>query len=432
MQLTPRKYQAWLVLAGLMLVYAATNGIIVHTLPLIYPSLIDEFAWTSSQITLPATLFFVFGAITSPPAGVLLDRVSPRALMLVGIVGILISLFSFARIEKHWHMVVVFLGLGISLSLCGLTASMVILTRWFTEMRGRAIGLLLMASSIGGSIFPLVLGYGMESSGWRGAINTVSLVAVVMTVPALIFLVSDKPQKTHKDNIEPSEVANSISSEAKTLAQAPHSELGPSLRHALRKPTFYLLAIATGAMWFAIIALIQHQAIHLVKDIGVERSLVPRVFSVFFACSVIGKLVFGWMGDFINKETTMNLSIATFCLGIVVLTQVGADDTTLLFIYAVIAGIGFSGSFTCIQLLIAEHYSGPSYGKILAILVMIDSLAGGLGTRVIANIRDTSGNYMPAFHTLIALCLIAIICVAMVRWLNSSNPRGLDQLESPK
>lgn len=158
------QYRRWFVLAGLMLIYASSSGIIVHTLPLLYPPLIKEFGWSITQMTLPATVFAIFGAITSPPAGVLFDRFSVRRIMLVGTIGIILSLMSFAFISSLWQLVVVYLIFGLALSLCGLTASMVILTKWFYGKRGIATGLLLMSSSVGGAIFPLILGSGDRKS----------------------------------------------------------------------------------------------------------------------------------------------------------------------------------------------------------------------------------------------------------------------------
>jgi len=414
------RHRRWFVLSGLMLVYAASNGIVVHTLPIIYPALIDEFGWTAAQITLPATIFYIFGAIASPPAGVLLDRFSPRIIMLCGSIGILLCLFSLALTNTLWQMVAVYFGLGLSLSLCGLTASMVVLTKWFNRLRGRAVGLLLMASSFGGAVFPLIMGHGMEAYGWRGAITMVSVVAVVMTIPALLFLVMDRPQ-----SIERSTPAAAVAEPAKSKPM-----IGPTLREALGKPTFYLIAFATACVWFSIIALVQHQSIHLVKDVGVERALLPNVFSLFFACSVIGKLGFGWLGDFLNKEITMIISIVTFVAGLLILRQITAGDNVMLFVYAAVAGIGFSGSFTTIQLLIAQHFAGASYGKILAILVMIDSLAGGMGTRVIASVRDASGSYLPAIDTLVGLCVLAIICIFVIKHINPPAVNTTKNLET--
>ena len=61
---------------------------------------------------------------------------------------------------------------------------------------------------------------------------------------------------------------------------------------------------------------------------------------------------------------------------------------TLLYSYAIFAGLGFSGAFTCIQVLIAAHYSGPLYGRVLATLVMIDTLCGALGTQTVARLKS--------------------------------------------
>ena len=401
------QYRRWFVLAGLMLIYASSSGIIVHTLPLLYPPLIKEFGWSITQMTLPATVFAIFGAITSPPAGVLFDRFSVRRIMLVGTIGIILSLMSFAFISSLWHLVVVYLIFGLALSLCGLTASMVILTKWFYGKRGIATGLLLMSSSVGGAIFPLILGSGIETLGWRNAVMLVSVIAACMTLPAIIFLILDKPQKTD------------LNIKVKSIDQIPGLGLkGPTLRATIKTPTFYLVLIATGTIWFTVIALTQHQSLHLVTDVGIDSTLLPMVFSAFFGCSVIGKFSFGWLGDHLNKELSMIASISLLTVGLWLIRSLNADDVTMLFAYAVIGGIGFSGAFTTIQLLIAEHYAGDSYGKILALIVMIDSLAGGVGTRVMASMRDASGSYASGWDLLIALCLVAIVSTFLIKQLN--------------
>lgn len=393
-----------------MFVYAASNGIIVHTLPLLYPSLIEEFGWSTAQITLPATAFFIFGAVTSPPAGALFDRFPVRRIMSIGVSSMILSLLCFSFISELWQLVTVYLIFGLSLSLCGLTASMVILTKWFDGKRGRATGLLLMSSSFGGAVFPLILGAGIESMGWRDAIVIVCIVATLMTLPSLWFLILNAPESKRFNDLS--------SLEPKILPAQ-----GPTLREAIRAPTFYLVAIATGSMWFAIVALIQHQSIHLVKDVGIDSLLLPKVFSTFFACSVLGKFTFGWLSDHLNKELSMIGSISLFASGLIIINTLNSDDLGLLFVYAVVAGIGFSGAFTTIQLLIAEHFSGSSYGKILASIVMIDSLAGRVGTRVIATMRDSSDNYTSGWYLLLVLCVLSILCTFMIKHINSPKLR---------
>ena len=47
----PQDRRKWSVLSGLFLVYMASNGITLHTLPLLYPELIETFGWRASEVT---------------------------------------------------------------------------------------------------------------------------------------------------------------------------------------------------------------------------------------------------------------------------------------------------------------------------------------------------------------------------------------------
>lgn len=400
-------YRGWWVLAGLVLIYAATNGILMHTLPLLYPSLIDEFGWDEVQVTLPATVFFVVAAITSPPAGFLLDRYSARKIILLGVIGIALGLAAYSRVDGLWQLVTVYIVFAVSLSMSGLVSNMLIVTRWFSRLRGRATGILLMASSLGGAVFPLLLGASMEAYGWRNALLVFAVVTAVMTIVPLALLVRDRPADLGLGIDGAPDDAAPIPS--------PTAHAGPTLREAIAQPRFYVLALATGAVWFSIISLVQHQSIHLGRDIGIDRSVLPGLFSTFFACSVIGKFAFGWLGDRIDKSLTMCLSVGVFIVGLLVLRSADAGASGMLTAYAVVAGIGFSGAFTSIQLLIANYYAGASYGKILACLTLIDTLAGALGTRVVGTIRDASGSYIPAFDLMIGCCGAAMIGVWWIR-----------------
>ncbi|MGI9232162.1 MAG: MFS transporter [Woeseiaceae bacterium] len=397
----PNAARRWVVLLGLALTYAATNGILVHTLPLIYPHLMETFNWTPTQVTLPATVFYAVAAVTSPPAGYLLDRYSSRLVIAVGLVGIVAALFGYSMINELGQLVVVYIVFAFALSMCGLVSNMLILSRWFTELRGRATGLLLMSSSIGGSIFPLIVGFFLATIGWRGGMQVLALIVVVVALLPIIFLVRDRPERIP------------LESGLKT-SKAPGRN-GPTLRRALSERRFYLLALATAAVWFSIIAMVQHQSIYLSGEGGVAKSQLPLVFSAFFLCSVLGKLIFGWLSDHFDKTLMMLVSIATLVVGLLLLRNVQIAGNASLFGYAIVAGIGFSGAFTMIQLMFADFYAGASFGRILAILMMVDTLSGALGTRVVAVLRDSTGSYIAGIDLMIGLLVLAFGCVLILK-----------------
>jgi sugar phosphate permease len=417
MRATTDIYRGWWVLAGLFLIYAASNGILMHTLPLTYPALIDEFGWDQIEVTLPATVFFVVSALASPPIGALLDRYSARLIMSVGAVCMVVGLAGFSLVTELWHLVAVYIVFALSISMCGLVSTMLVLTRWFNRLRGRATGLLLMASSLGASVFPLILGASMKSAGWRYALMQFAVIAAVMTAIPVLFLIRNRP----------ADVGLSIDGRTPPIipedsGSGPAAALnnGPTLRQAVSQPRFYLIAFATGAIWFTIISLVQHQSIYLAKDIGIARDLLPSVFSTFFAFSVAGKFGFGWLSDRFDKGNTLSGSVMLLIISLLILRFLDRDNLVSLYAYAAIAGIGFSGAFTTIQLFIASFYAGHAYGKILAVLTLFDTMAGALGTRVIGEIRAAFGSYTPAIDLMIATCVAGVACIVIVKKIQSS------------
>ena len=394
----PQDRRKWSVLSGLFLVYMASNGVTLHTLPLLYPELIETFGWRASEVTLPATVFFIVGALTSPPAGWLLDRYSSRLIIALGGLLLCIGLVAYGMTQTLWQLVAVYALLGLALSLCGLVSNMVMLTSWFASGRGRATGILLMASSLGGALFPFIVGTGLEQSGWRTTVMFAGIGVGIAILGSAWLLLRD----------------GRLTSQA-APAPSPSPRGVGSLNAALKERRFYAIIFITGSLWFIIIALTQHQSIHLARDIGLAKTLLPGVFSLFFGSSVIGKLGFGLLSDRFDLHKVMAISILLLALALLLLAQLSALDRVLLYLYAVMAGIGFSGTFTCIQLLIASHYSGTHYGRILAIVVLIDTLCGALGTRVVALLRESQGNYQMALTIMATLALIAAVVVVLLR-----------------
>jgi OFA family oxalate/formate antiporter-like MFS transporter len=392
----------WSVLSGLFLVYMASNGITLHTLPILYPELMEEFGWRESEVTLPATIFFIVGAITSPPAGWLLDRYSSRTIITLGSLLLSLALLGYSTTHTLWELVAIYAVLGIALSLCGLVSNMVMLTSWFAESRGRATGILLMASSLGGAMFPLAVGIGLEHLGWRHTVLLSGVgVGVTMLLSALLLLRDGRHFKE-----------GNLQSAADAYQNRPNSEAG--LLSIVRERRFLAVVFATGSLWFIIIALTQHQSIFLARDVGLEKGLLPTVFSLFFACSVLGKLGFGLLADRFDLHKVMAAATFTLALSLLLLSEVTLTKQQLIYPYAVLAGLGFSGAFTCIQVLIAAHYAGPFYGRILALIVLIDTLCGALGTRAVAFAREWQGDYLTALMGMSALaCLSALVIIKL-------------------
>ncbi|MEQ8734688.1 MAG: MFS transporter [Rhodospirillaceae bacterium] len=414
-----RVFYGWFVLAGLCLTYAASNGILLNTLPLFYPSLIMEFSWDAAEVTGPASLSFFATAILSLFVGYLVDRFAPRPMMIIGSIIFVGVLIAYRYITTLDQMKMIYVGFSVALALNGILPSMVVTSRWFSKYRGLAVGILLMASSFGGAVLPLIIGPILDEQGWRIALLTVAGIGFVMMVLPCVFILRNDPSEK---NTVPDGGISAVS-EVTEIPEARGVVAGIKLVDAMKTPMFYLLAFSTAVMWFCISGVVQHQSIYLGSDLGLPGPQLAQVFSVFFFSSVIGKVLFGWLSDKFAKVNIMLLATANLTVGLVVLRLVDGDSMVSIYAYAVIYGIGFSGAFTMIQLMIAELFAGPTYGRILGVYVFIDTLAGGVGIAVLGRMRVASESYLPAINLMIALCVAAFVCVLLIkRSINAPEP----------
>ena len=403
-------FYGWWVLLGLFLIYTANNGILIYTLPLFYPELIDEFGWNAEQVTRPAALFLVVAALAVPFAGILFDRYSTRFIMLLGILALVAGLGFYPSITSLGQLTAIYVVFALGLAGCGLVPNMLILTRWFRRYRGLAAGLLLMGSTIGGAVFPLLTRETLVTQGWRQAVVMIAVLGSIMMIGAVLLLVRNRPEEMGlaADGAELSAGADS----AGTTGPA-----GPTLKQAVQMPVFYVLAFVTAALWFATFGMLQHQSIFIGKDLGVDSARLPLIFSMFFWFAIMGKLLFSWLSDRVDKLRVMLAAVLSLVIGLLLLRTVSAGNIMGLYAYAVVFGVGFGASFSMIQLVLAEYFSGASYGKILALLTTVDSLAGSAGVSYMGQVRVAQGSYLPAFDLLIILCAAsAFLVVMLLRW----------------
>lgn len=415
----PRPFYGWLVLGGLCLTYAASNGILLTALPLFYPELIDEFSWDAAQVTRPAALSYFVNAVLSLFVGYLVDRFSPRLMMVAGSLIYVAGLIVFRYIISLDQMMAVYVGLSFAVALNGLLPSMVIASRWFRKYRGVAVGILLMSSSLGGAILPLIIGPILESDGWRVALLAIAVLSFFMMVlPCALILRNDPREKdTFPDG------SASLADDTPNESQGHGLLSGITLIQAMKTPVFYLLAFSTAVTWFCISGVVQHQSIYLGRDLEVPSGQLATVFSVFFFSSMIGKFLFGWLSDYFAKVNIMLLATLNLALGLVILRFVSGENMVSIYIYAVVYGIGFSGAFTMVQLMIAELFAGPTYGSILGFFIFMDTLAGGLGIAAVGQLRVASETYYPAINFMFVLSVASFCCMLIMKRITTTRQR---------
>ena len=413
-----RIFYGWWVLTGIFSHYSALVGVQIYTLPLFYPALMGEFGWSEVEVTRAATISFLAGAAITSFVSALFDRFSVRVFMILGAAAYVLGQFYYWSLETLTQMTVIYLIFTFSQVSSGQVPTMLVVTRWFKRYRGIAIGITLTGTSLGAAIFPLVIRDALAVGRWRDAILTLAIISgIMMVLPLILFLRSRPEDKGLLPDGDSAQTEASVKPDQQVLPA------GPSLREALRMPAFYVLAFATGALWFCMNGIAQHQAIFMNDELGISMDTVPIIASAIFWFAIPGKLLFGYLSDRFDKVLMMLIVVVLLIAGLSILRMASADNMWTLYGYAAVYGVGFSGTFAMIQLVIAEFFAGRSYGKILGVLTTVDVAAGGVAITVIAVMKEKFNSYLPVIEILIGMCcVVAVMVVFLYRMRRKIQP----------
>jgi sugar phosphate permease len=313
-------------------------------------------------------------------------------------------------VSSYKQLIVFYVFYAIFISLSGIVSSIYLLSRWFNKYKGLAIGIFLAASSVGGVVF-IQIAKAHIAEGWRVAATWMSICGAIFTLIP-IFLLREQPldENTVIDGkLEPVALQN-----------IEKSVLGDvSLPQALRMPIFYLVVITTCILWFCINGFMQNQGFYY-KDLKIDPKMGANIATLFSVCAIVGKLLFGFLSDKFDKGTMMLAAIVCLTMGCILL-KMSASNIAYLIPFALVFGLGFSGSFTMIQLWVARLFYGNSYGSILGVITMADTLAGSYGIVTMGAMREKQGDYIGAFILMIVLCCVAVVCTYLVKQIAKSR-----------
>ena len=377
----------------LFIVYTSST-ISTNCLPFFFPEIIKEFGWTNGEVVKPNSYYFIVIALFAPIVGFLMTKFTPKTLMFFGVSLAIISLTLLSKMTSYIQFFGIYIALSIAITFSGLIPSMVIISNWFTEKRGIAVGILLLGSSFGGIIYPQFAKYLMPIYGWRNALLGVTILGAFLSYFPLIFI-KNKPEvdlKIENDIIE---------------------NKGITLKEALNSTTFYILLIITASFWFCGFGVLSHLRLYLSEH---KFNLIDatNISSIFFVFSIIGKLFFGYFSDKYDKQYILILATIFLILGIVSLKYIDLG-VNLAYLYAVAYGFGYSGAFAMIQLTVADVYRGKSFGKILGFVNSFDSIGGFLGVLLLGNLHDIDGNYNLGINLLLSICCVALVCSILLK-----------------
>ncbi|MEP7336976.1 MAG: MFS transporter [Acidobacteriota bacterium] len=384
---------AWLVVAASSMgLFLHFGSLLVNAFGVFLTTLCDQFGWSRGQVSLAFTLCTLTAMLTMPLTGWLTDRFGARRPILICTVifGGLYALLSL--LTPHlWHLYALFLLLGLVGPGTSAVPHASLISRWFTERRGLALGFAMCGTAIGGVIWPSASQWLLDHFGWRNAYAISGGAVLLIAVPLMLALLKE-PAKT-------------IPSTNHAAADLPAD--GLTRREALRGSLLWLLL----GSFFIIYASIQACMIHLVpmlKDRGMTPSSAAFAASLLGAAGMIGRLGTGYLLDLLPADRVPTLAFSIVAVGIFLLF--GGATGASAYLAAMLIGFGYGAESATIPYLVSSYFGLRSFGEIYSYLFITVPLGGALGPALMGLGFDRTGSY----RMVLLGCGVATVVAALL------------------
>lgn len=385
-------YSGWRVLLAAVIGLAFSPGpMIFGTFGLFAPHFAAEHGWSRGAIMLALTFFNVAGVLVSPLTGSLLDRRGVRRLLFPAMIALALGFPALAWLAGSLPLfyAIAFAWGATTVATQSISYSKLI-TGWFVQHRGLAIGIAAAGLGVGYVAMPLIAGALLAHYDWRVALSL--LAVLVMAVPFLCNLALARPA--------PQMTAAATS----TLA-------GLTLAQARRTREFALMATAILLASVALTGIVPHISL-LALDHGLSTGQAAAVASAYGLSTIVGRVLVGWLADHFPVPRVAIAFFACSALGFVLAVAVSATaGMPMLVLVALTIGLGFGAESDVIALFISRYFGQRAFAAIYGYLLAAFLVGSSIGPALFGFVRDASGGYGAVMG--IATGLMAAACLAL-------------------
>ena len=403
------KYYRWVILFVCFLIITFTNGLTLGGLYVFEEEIIKSLSEITGENILRADLK-LRDALTlwSTAAigffsGMLADRIGVKKLMVTGMFILSACFYFYGQAQSLFDMYILHIFMGLVLCISGMIVNVILISKWFNNSRGLAIGILLAGTSVGNGLFPQINTYLLSIGEWREVMLWLSLIPLCY-IPFLLLLVKESPDELKQEN----QVID------QDFSQINHSG-GSTLKEALSTKNFWLLSLMAFCTFYSILAMTGHVFL-LMREENYAPQIAATGVSIIFIGGFIGKVLSGKMAEVIGRKKVLLTGVGVMFVGsIFIVLALFFKDPIFIWIGLALYGTGWGGLYTLIQLLTADLFGIIALGKIMGVINILDTIGGGLGPYMTGILYDKTQSYLLPFSVISCLLIIAFISSSLLK-----------------
>jgi MFS family permease len=352
--------------------------------------------WSTSEISLAFTAYYLFGAALTVFVGDFFRRLGARRAVTGGVLAMAASVAALPVVETLWQLYIAMAVMALGWACMSLAAVNILVAPWFEERRGVALSLALTGASCGGVLVAPALLWLVGLLGFGVGIGLVVAAMLLTLLPVVAVILRVPPP---------------------LAAGAPAVPMAAQRRRALRTLRYWTISIPYALGLAAQVGVITHLVAYLAPWLGTAGA--GLALSVSTLCAVLGRF---YLGPAVSRIGPRPVSCLNFLMegGGLTLLLLGSSALTL-YAGCVLVGLAVGNMITLPGLLVGAEFAPEEFGAVVSLIVGVNQFAFAFAPGLIGVLRDRSGGYASALILCIALLVVAAALI-LVRGRDGERP----------
>ena len=387
------RYPGWRIVAvchiGVLVGFAT---VFIYSFSLMVKPLQHEFGWNREQIARAFSLAAISVAICSPFMGKLFDRFEPRKIIASFMLAFGVGLASLAWLTPHlsqFYATAVFIGVaGTGTYQLGYAR---VVASWFERRLGGALSFVVAGSGVGSLFFPPLVQHLIATYGWRHTYLLLAALPLFVGTPLTLIFARSLRANPARAAADPNAVVESQ---------------GATWQEAIRTRSFWLLAFGVCCISLSENGALAHLA-PMLSDRGLRLGEAALVVSIFGGSSLAGRLILGWLLDYLEGSHIATFSLLAAGAGIFLLAHAGSFHSAA--VAALIGGLGMGCELDLIPYMLKRYFGLRSFSTLYGLIYSVFAVAGATAPLLLGHVYDISGSYAAILSILSGITMIVAL-----------------------
>ncbi len=398
-------YGWWIVLASFFLMFAGI-GILVNCTGVFFSAVIQDLGFSRAGFGLWFTLAMIGAMVGSPILGKMIVKYNSQVVISVCLIVAGLAFAAYSLCTQLWQFYIVAIIAGVFGAGTSTLPASILLTNWFVDKRGTAMGIAFTGSGIGGMVMNPLAQWIITNYSWQTAYVVLAIIFLAVTLPFALFVIKLHPALM---GMKP------LGDTGETVQAQPL--FGMTMGEGMKTAVFWVLGISLFLISLIQVGLQNNIPIFL-QDLGHTATFAATVMSIYMGLLVLGKMLLGSILDKFGPRVGITFCVVLFIVAC--FAFIGAKPLVIVGLFALTFGLAAPISTVMPSYMIGYMFGNLDYGTIYGIMNIFITLGMAAAMPIAGAVFDMTGSMVPTWYIFMG---IAVVILLMFFYLIGRQPK---------